>query len=69
MPGQHLVCPLPHVCINSFLQRLREGCENQRDLYQERLRLDIRKNFFAESIVRHWHRLSSPCPWRDLTDM
>lgn len=62
MLGQHLVCPLPYVCINSFLQRLREGCENQRKLCQERLRLDIKKKFFAESIVRHWHRLSSPCP-------
>lgn len=27
-------------------------------LCQERLRLDIRKNFSTESLVRHWHRLS-----------
>lgn len=27
-------------------------------LCQERLRLDIRKNFCTESLVRHWHRLS-----------
>jgi len=26
-------------------------------LHQERFRLDIRKTFFSEGAVRHWHRL------------
>ena len=26
-------------------------------LHQGRCRLDVRKNFFYESVIRHWHRL------------
>ncbi len=26
-------------------------------LWQGRFRLNIRKNFFSESMMRHWHRL------------
>ncbi|KFQ72865.1 hypothetical protein N335_13958, partial [Phaethon lepturus] len=27
-------------------------------LHQGRFRLDIRKNFFTKSVVKHWNRLS-----------
>ena len=26
-------------------------------LYQDKFRLDIRKNFFTERVVKHWNRL------------
>jgi len=34
-------------------------------LYQERFRLDIRKNFFTKMVVKYWNR-QTPSPFMDV---
>jgi len=50
----------PEVCVGLFSQFSRNRMRvNSLRVHQGRFRLDIRKNFSTERVVRHWNRLSS----------